>query len=400
MHSIISLLGVAVMLGIAFCFSENRRKLDYRTIGLGLGLQFAFGAFLLGSAPGRMAFEWLNRAVVKIIQFSNAGSAMVFGEKFMDHFFAFSVLPSIIFLSSIMAMLFYLGVMQRLVGGMAWIMKRALKISGAEAMDASANVFVGGVESAFTIRPYLATLTRSEMMTIITAGMSTIACGVLAAYAGLGIDAGHLLAAQVMSAIGAVVISKIMIPETEIPKTRDTVKIEIKRTEVNVLDAACSGAVDGLKIAAIVGALLIVFVALTAMINFGLGELPFIAGAPISVERILGWVFTPVVFFTGAEWKDCGALGALLGKKVFLNEFLAYLDLKGLREQISPRSFALATYFLCGFGNFSVVAMNIGGFGSLMPERRQEIAKLGMKTLLGGILTSLLSACIAGILMS
>jgi CNT family concentrative nucleoside transporter len=397
-QNLISFLGVFVMLGLAWALSGDRRRVDFRSVAIGLGLQFAVAAVLLWSAPGQSFFALANRAVLKLIQFSNAGAQLVFGEKYTDHFFAFSVLPSIIFLSSLMAILFYLGVMQKVVGAFARLVRWALRVSGAEATVASARIFVGGVEAAFTIRPYLDTLTRSELFAIGTAGMATVASGVLAAFAGMGIDAGHLLCAQVLSAIGSLIIAKVMLPETEEPQTRGSVKIEVPRKDVNVLDAACRGAVDGLHVAAIVGALLVVFVALTAMINFFLGELPAVAGGPLSVERVLGWIFTPLVFFTGAEWKDCGVLGTLLGKKMFLNEFMAFLDLKGMREVLTPRSFTLAIYFLCGFANFSATAIQIGGLSSLMPARRTEIASIGIRCLIGGTLTSLLSACIAGVL--
>lgn len=399
MQNLVSLLGVFVMLGLAYALSENRRRINRKAVAVGLGLQLAFGILVLWTAPGRAVFEFANRFVLRVIQFSNAGAQMVFGEKYLDHFFAFSVLPSIIFISAVMAILFYLGIMPRIVGVFARVVQKIMGASGAEATAVSANVFMGGVESAFTIRPYLDKLTRSELATICTAGMATIACGVLAAFTGLGIDAGHLIGAQILSAIGALVVAKIMFPETGEPLTRGAVRITEKTADVNVLDAACRGAVDGLKVAGIVAALLIVFVALTAMANFVLGELPAVANAPLSVERVLGWIFTPLVFFTGAEWKDCGTLGMLLGKKVFLNEFLAFLDLKAVREQITPRSFTLATYFLCGFANFSATAMQIGGMSSLMPERRHEIAQLGIRCMIGGTLTSLLSACIAGLLL-
>lgn len=387
------------MLGLAYALSENRKKVDFKHVAAGLALQFAFGTLVLWTTPGRMLFEGANQFVIKVVQFSNVGAEMVFGDKFREHFFAFSVLPSIVFLSSLMAVLFYLGVMQRVVGAFSWLMSKTMRVSGAESIAASANIFVGGTEAAFTIRPYLATLTRSEYMTLAVAGMATIASGVLAAFSGMGIDAGHLLAAQVLSAVGALVIAKILIPETEKPKTLGRVKISVPASDANIFDAACRGAVDGVKVAAIIAGVLMAFVALTAMLNGALSLLPSFGGGPLTFERFLGWIFTPLVFFTGADFKDCGALGMLLGKKMFLNEFLAYMDLKSFKDQISPRSFTLATYFLCGFANFSVVAMQIGSFSSLLPERRAMIAQLSVRSMLGGTLTSLLSACIAGVLI-
>lgn len=398
MEHVISFLGLLSLLGLAYGMSENRRRIDFRLVGMGLGLQFAIGILMLWTAPGRAFFLGANDFVLHIIQFSNAGAQMVFGEKYAEHFFAFSVLPSIIFLSSLMAVLFHLGVMQRVVQAFAWVMRKTLRVSGAEATAASAKMFVGGVEASFTIKPYVPTMTRSEIMALSVVGLSTIAAGVLAAFVGLGIDAGHLIAAQLLSTVGALVIAKILVPETATPKTLNRVALNVERGDVNVFDAACRGAMDGVRVAAIVAGVLIAFVALTAMLNYGLGLLPAIDGQALSMERILGWVFQPVVFLTGAPWEDCRVLGALLGKKMFLNEFLAFLDLKSAREALSPRSVMLATYFLCGFANLSAIAMQVGGLSSLYPERRAEIAAFGFRGMIGGTLASLLSACVAGIL--
>ena len=394
-----SFVGACLIVGLAWALSENRKKIELRTIAAGLLLQIALGMLILWSPPGQTLFEQANAGVLKIIQFSNAGAQMVFGEKYTEHFFAFSVLPSIVFLSSLMAILFHWGIMQRVVGAFAWVMRKTLRVSGAEATSAAAKVFVGGVEASFTIKPYVPGMTRSEIMTLSTIGLSTIAAGVLTAFVGMGIEAGHLLSAQIMSTIGAVVLSKILIPETSTPKTRDKAALQVDRNDVNVFDAACRGALDGVKVAAIVAGVLIAFVAITAMLNFGLGLLPDVGGQPLSFDRVLGWVFRPIVFLTGAPWDDSSYLGALLGKKIFLNEFLAFLDLTQLGGQISPRSKMLATYFLCGFGNFSAVAMQVGGLGALYPERKEQIAELGLRSLLAGCLASLLSACIAGVLM-
>jgi CNT family concentrative nucleoside transporter len=399
MNHLVSFVGVLVMLGLAYLLSENRKAIDRRALAAGLGLQFALAIIVLWSAPGRALFSSASSLVLAAIRFSNSGAEMVFGEKYVDHFFAFSVLPSIIFFSSVMAILFHFGLMQRVVGAFAWLMHKTMKVSGAEATAASARVFVGGVEASFTIKPYVNGMTRSEMMALSTAGMATIAGGVLAAYASMGIDAGHLIAAQLLSATGSLVIAKILVPETGKPATRDGGKFEAKQQNVNFFDAACKGAMDGMHVALCVAALLITFVALTTLANFVLGHAPGVAGQPLSVERILGWIFRPVVFLTGAPWADCGVLGTLLGKKMFLNEFLAFLDLKSAIPKLNPRSTMLATYFLCGFANFSAVAMQIGGLSSIFPERREIIAEFGLKSMLGGTLASLLSACIAGVLL-
>jgi CNT family concentrative nucleoside transporter len=289
--------------------------------------------------------------------------------------------------------------MQKIVRAYSWVVHKAMNVSGAEAMAASANVFVGGMESAFTIRPYVNTMTRSEMFALLTAGMATIAGGVLGAYASMGMDAGHLISAQLLSAVGSLVIAKIMIPETESPLTLGNVNIKSDTEDKNIFDAACRGALEGTRVVACVAGILIAFVAITAMINGGLSLLPQIADEALTVERILGWIFTPVVFLTGVPWEDCGTLGGLLGKKMFLNEFLAYIDLAQAKEHVNPRSFMLATYFLCGFANFSVVAMQIGGMGSVFPEKRAIVVELGMKCLFAGTLATLMSACIAGILL-
>ncbi len=399
MEHVISALGLFVFWGIAYGMSENRKALNYRMIGMGIGLQFALGVLVLWTTPGRWVFDGANQAVLQIVRFSNAGAQMVFGEKYVEHFFAFAVLPSIIFFSALMAVLFHFGVMQKVVGAFSWVMGKTMRVSGAEATAASARVFVGGVEAAFTIQPYVPTMTRSEIMALLTAGMATIAGGVMAAFVGLGIDGGHLLAAQLMSAVGSLVFAKILIPETGVPLTLGRTDVAVKNRKLNVFDAACSGAFDGLKVAAIVAGVLIAFVAFTAMLNHVLGYAPSVADAPLSVERILGWLFRPVVFLTGAPWAETGALGTLLGKKIFLNEFLAYLDLSAMKESLSPRSTMLATYFLCGFGNLSAVAMQIGGLGSLFPEQRELIARLGFRAMIAGSLATISSACIAGILL-
>lgn len=398
MERLVSFIGLLVIFGIAFLLSEDRKKLDLRMIGTGIALEFGLGVLVLWSAPGKALFSGANQVILQVVRFSNAGAQMVFGEKYTDHFFAFSVLPSIIFFSSLMAILFYLGIMQKIVGAIAWVMQKLMRVSGAEATVASARIFVGGIEAAFTVKPYVNSMTRSELMALSTAGMATIAGGVMAAYVGLGMDAGHLLAAQIMSATASLVIAKILVPETGTPLTRGQVKVEVPQEQVNVFDAACKGAVDGLQVAAIVGAVLIAFVAITTLLNHVLGLAPLIGGEALSIERILGLFFRPIVYLTGAPWADCGVLATLLGKKVFLNEFLAYLDLKAARDHLSPRSVMLATFFLCGFGNFSAVAMQIGGLSSLFPEQRKLIAEFGLKSMVGGTLATLTSACIAGIL--
>jgi len=299
-----------------------------------------------------------------------------------------------------MATLFHLGVIQRVVKGMAWVMVRVMDTSGTESLAASAEVFVGMTESPLVIRPYLPSMTRSELMAMMTAGMGTVAGGVMAAYVAMGMDAGHLLAASLMSAPASLVIAKIMVPETEESPTKGVVRIDVPREDVNVLDAACRGAADGLKLALNVAAMLLAFIALVALLNWALSSLaPHVAGAPLTLERILGWILAPLAWIIGVEWKDAPQVGMLLGKKIILNEYLAYADLAKLQSTLSPRSFTIATYALCGFANFASIAVQIGGVSGLAPSRRADFAKLGFRAMIGGALATMMTATIAGMLL-
>jgi CNT family concentrative nucleoside transporter len=275
-----------------------------------------------------------------------------------------------------------------------------MDVSGTESLSASANVFVGMTEAPLVVRPYLATMTRSEIMAMMTGGLATIAGGVMAAYVGMGADAGHLLAASIMSAPASLVIAKLMVPETEESPTKGEVRVHVPKQDANVLDAACRGAGDGLKLALNVAAMLIAFIALVALVNWPLSQLQ-VWGAPLSLERILGWIFAPLAYCMGVEWNDARTVGMLLGKKTVLNEFIAYLDLvsDGVKNSIAPRSFTIATYALCGFANFGSIAIMIGGIGSLVPERRKDFARLGLRAMIGGTLAAFMTACIAGMLL-
>lgn len=399
MERLTSLLGLGVMLLLAWLMSENRRHMNARLIISGVLLQFGMAMLLLWTAPGRAAFDAARLVVAQVLDFSNAGAEFVFGMDFRQHFVAFSVLPTIIFVSSLTAMLFHAGILQWLVRLMARVMVWVMDVSGAESLCASANVFVGMTEAPLVIRPYLPTMTRSELMAMMTAGMATIAGGVMAAYVGMGADAGHLLAASLMSAPAALVVAKIMVPELESSPTKGVVRVVVPRKDANLLDAACRGAAEGLSLALNVAAMLIAFIALVAMLNWTLSLLPLVADEPLSLERILGWVMAPLAWVMGVEWADAPAVGMLLGKKTILNEFLAYSDLIAMKDQISPRSFTIATYALCGFANFGSVAIMIGGIGSLVPDRRQDIARYGFRALIGGTLAAFTTACIAGILV-
>lgn len=399
MEKLVSLFGVVVMLGLAWLLSNNRKKIDLRVVISGVLLQLLFAVLVLWTTPGQMFFGAAREFITKIISFSDAGAAMVFGDGFREHFFAFSVLPTIIFVSAVMAVFFYLGIVQKVVQVMAWVMVKVMNVSGAESLAASANVFVGQTEAPLVIKPYIAGMTKSEIMALMTGGMATIAGGVMAAYVSFGADPGHLLAASIMSAPASLLIAKIIFPEAEESQTKGHVKVDVAVPDENVLDAACRGASEGLSLALNVGAMLIAFVALTAMINYFFGFLPYVSGTPLSVERILGWLFAPLAWTMGVEWKDALAVGTLLGKKMFLNEFVAYLDLKDMKGVISERSFIIATYALCGFANFASIAIQIGGIGNLVPSRRKDFAKLGVKAMLGGTLAANMTATIAGILI-
>ena len=399
MERLISILGLATMMAIAWSISKDRKNMNFRLIGSGIGLQFVFALLILKTSPGQVFFEGARFFVAKVISFSDAGASFLFGDGFREHFFAFSVLPTIIFVSCVMAVLFHLGIMQYVVKGLAKVMVWVMDVSGSESLAASANVFVGQTEAPLVVKPYLKSMTTSELTAMMTGGMATVAGGVMAAYASMGADAGHLLAASVMSAPASLVIAKIMIPETQQSPTKGIVKIDIPKQDMNVLDAACRGAAEGIKLAINVGGMLIAFIALVSLINWIFTIFPDVGGAPVSLERILGLVFAPLAWLMGVEWKDAMTIGVVLGKKTTLNEFVAYMDLVKFKEVVSLRSFTIATYALCGFANFSSIAIQIGGFGALVPERRKDFAALGLRAMIGGTLAAFMTATIAGALI-
>jgi CNT family concentrative nucleoside transporter len=399
MERLISLLGLSVFILIAWLLSAERKKMNFRLIVSGLFLQFILAILILWTEPGQLFFVYARNFITKIVGFSDSGSEFVFGAGFKEHSFAFSVLPTIIFVSSLMSVLFYLGILQKLVEYMAKVMVYVMDVSGSESLVTAANVFMGMAEATLVVKPYIKTMTRSEIMAMMTGGMATISGALLAAYAGLGADAGHLLTASIISAPAALVIAKIMIPEREESVTKGVVKVKIERKAVNVLDAACRGGIEGIKLAVTVGAMLICFIGFVALFNWMLSGIPSVAGEPLTLERILGWLFCPVAWIMGIEWEDAASVGMLLGKKTILNEFLAYADLVTLKEAISERSFTIATYALCGFANFGSIAIQIGGYGSLVPERRKDFAKLGLKAMIGGTLAAFMTATIAGVLI-
>ncbi len=430
------ILGLTVILGLAYLLSSDRRHINWRTVGAGLLLQIILAVFILkGEEMGawfaplgwpKAFFAWVSSFFVLVLNFTTEGARFVFGnlalspgtEDSMGFFFAFQVLPTIIFFSSLMAVLYHLGIMQRIVQGMAWLVSRTLGTSGAESLSVSANIFVGQTEAPLVIRPYLEKMTRSELMAIMTGGMATIAGGVMAAYIqllgdpyaqarGLALDvarlqfAEHLLGASVMAAPAALLLAKILIPETGQPVTAGSVRISIERTTRNVIDAAAAGASDGLKLALNVGAMLIAFIALIAMLNHFLGWTGGLVGVELSLERLFGWTLAPVAWLIGVPWSDAAQFGALVGTKLVVNEFVAYLNLATLIGQnaLSEKATVMATFALCGFANFSSIAIQIGGIGPLAPSRISELAALGLRAVLAGTLANMMTATIAGVLI-
>jgi CNT family concentrative nucleoside transporter len=411
---LISFLGLWVFLGLAWLLSENRKRVPLRLIGTGMLFQLIFALLILRTNLGRMVFDALERFVNGVIACGKEGSIFLFGEGFQEHYFAFSVLPLIIFFSCLTAVLFHWGVIQAIVKVLAWAMVRVMDVSGSESLAAAANVFLGHTEAPLMVRPYLESMTRSELMAMLTGGMATIAGSVMAAYVGLGIDAGDLLAASIMSAPASLVIAKIMVPEREVSPTKGQVSVKVPRQGRNVIDAACNGAAVGLKLALNVGAMVLAFVCLIALINWGLERGQFLVvslvngseaakelaqSSPLTFERIMGWIFCPFAWLMGIQSDDVLKVSSLLGEKTVLNEFIAYMDLVKLREQMSPRSFTIATYALCGFANFGSVAIQIGGIGSLVPSRREDIAQLSLRSMVGGTLAAFTTACIVGMLI-
>jgi len=407
MEQVISFFGLFMMIFTAYLMSSAKKSIQWRTVLAGIALQLLLGLFIMKTPWGLQIAGGAKDFFQTILDYTNEGSKFLFGPLVdwgftKGHIFATMVLPTIIFMSSLMSILYHLGIMQKVVKGAAWMMMKIMKTSGAESLAAAANIFVGQTEAPLVIKPYVNLMTKSELMSLMTGGMATVAGGVLAAYVGFGIDAGHLLIASFMSAPAALVCAKLMVPETEISSTAGSVKIDLPPTSSNVIDAAASGASDGLKLAVNVGAMLLAFVALIAMINGILGWLGLKLGmSQLSMEYILGFLFAPFAWLMGVPWSDCLLVGSMLGKKIVLNEFVAYLDLKDAiaANTISERAQIITTYALCGFANFSSIAIQVGGISVLAPERRKDLASLGIKSLIGGTLACFMTACIAGLLL-
>jgi CNT family concentrative nucleoside transporter len=402
----VSCLGFAVMIALAWLFSSNRRRVVWRTVAWGIGLQLALGVVLLKTPLGDLFFRVMNAVVSAFVGYTEAGVHFVFGALAETGFsFIANVLPIIVFMGSVFAVLYHLGVMQRVVRVLAAALSRTMGTSGAESLAAIANLFVGMTESALIVRPYLERMTRSELFVLMTLGMATVAGSVLLAYVGMlggGDFAGHLATASLLSAPAGILIAKVMVPETGTPVTAEAGFEDAGDRAVNVIDAAAQGALAGLRLAAYVGALLVAFVALIAMANHGLGALGGAFGlADLTLEKLLGFALAPLAWLMGVPWEDASQVGALLGVKTVLNEFLAYAQLSGLVSNgaLSTRSAVIASYGLCGFANFGSLAILLGGIGGLAPSRRPEVAELGLRSILSGSLASFMTGCVAGMLL-
>jgi len=425
-------LGLVVILGIAFLLSNNRKKINWRTVGAGLSLQIILAVFILkGAAMGEIFaplgwpkafFKWISGFFVLVLDLTIKGAQFIFGDLAVDTpnvgtFFAFQVLPTIIFFGTLMAIMYHLGIMQLIVRSMAWLVSKFLGTSGAESLSVTANIFVGQTEAPLVIRPYLERMTYSELMAVMTGGMATIAGGVMAAYIqilgdayaaahNIALDAARLmfaeqlLGASLMAAPAALVLAKILIPEIGQPETTGQTRLETEKTTTNLIEAAATGASDGLKLALNVGAMLIAFIALIALANTMLGWGAGFFGLELTLQQLLGWTLAPSAWLIGVPWADAVQFGSLVGTKVVVNEFIAYLDLGTMitAGDLSPKTVIMATFALCGFANFSSIAIQIGGIGPLAPSRKTELAQLGLKAVLAATLANMMTATIAGVL--
>lgn len=400
------LIGMILLLGIAFILSNNRRKINYRIVGWGLSLQFIFGILILKTPLGKPLFGFFDKVITKLISFSDSGSDFLFkslvpGVGYHEAMvnFAFRALPTIIFFSSLMTVLYHFGVIQFIVKWISRIMQKSMGTSGSETLSVAANIFVGQTEAPLMIRPFIRNMTQSELMAVMTGGFATVAGGVLALYVIWLKDipgiAGHLLAASVMSAPAAMVVAKIIYPETDLSETSGDLNIIIEKPDSNTMEALGRGATEGLKLAANVAAMLVAFVALIAMVNY------LLTFADTSIQGILGFIFQPLAWAMGIPWEEAQMVGVLMGEKITLTELIAYSDLRDLRLEhaISDRTAIIASYALCGFANFASIGIQLGGIGGIAPERRKDLASLALKAMLGGALASWMTASIAGILI-
>ena len=399
------LFGIVAILAIAIALSHNRKQIRWRVVAWGLGLQLLFAIFVLRIPAGQQLFRGLGAFVTAILNYSYVGSQFVFGElgkpnSSLGVIFAFQLLPAIIFVSALFAIMYYLGIMQVIVRAFALLMSRVMGASGAESLNVAASIFMGQTEAPLTIRPFLPRMTRSELMTVMTSGMAHISGSIMVAYIAFGIEARHLLTAVIMTAPGTIMMAKLFEPETEVPETYGKVKLDMPKQDVNLLDAAARGTGEGLTLMLNVIAMLVSFVALVALINGGFAAVHRYADwFPANLQTVLGWVFRPIAWAMGVPWHDSGTIGSLLGTRMVLNEFIAFAQLGPMKAQLDPRSFTIASFALAGFANFSSVGIQLGGIGALVPERKRDLAQLGIRAMLAGTLANFLSATIAGILL-
>ena len=402
-------LGMLVILAGAYVFSTSRKSIQLKTVLWGLGLQLTLGYFVLRSAFGSKVFSFLGAGANKLLSFSYAGSAFVFGDlglpkelSRLGFSFAFQVLPTIIFIAAFFAVLYHIGVMQLIIRAAAWLMTRVMGASGAESLNVAASIFMGQTEAPLTIRPFLPKLTKSELMCVMTSGMAHISGGMMAGYIQVGgADPKNLLTAVIMTAPGTLLMAKMLVPETEQSLTAGRVEMPPMEKESNLLGAIARGTGDGLSLALNVGAMLITFIALLALLNAMMGGIhnwPHMAWFPDSMQTLFGWIFAPVAWLIGIPWQDCAKIGNLLGTRMVINEFVAFGQLGPMKDSLDPRSFTIATFALCGFANFSSIGIQIGGIGALAPEQRGQLARFGIRAMLAGTMANLMSACIVGIL--
>jgi CNT family concentrative nucleoside transporter len=403
------LVGAVVILGIAYACSTDRHAIDLRTVAWGLSLQVVFALIVLKTGVGQQVFATLGNWITRLLGFAFVGAAFVFGPLGDSEQWrtltqplgpaaaslpvAFLVAPTIIFVAALFAVLYYFGVMQLVVRLFAVLMHRVMRASGAESLNVAASIFMGQTEAPLTIRPYLPEMTQSELMTVMTSGMAHISGGIMAAYILFGVEAKHLLTAVIMTAPGTIMMAKMFVPETEVPKTMGTVRLEVARTDVNMIDAAARGTSEGLQLALNVLAMLISFIALVALANAMLGR------AGLSLQQIFGWVFAPVAWAMGVPWRDAPTIGNLLGTRMVLNEFIAYSQLGPMKATLDPKSFTIATFALCGFANVGSIGIQLGGIGALAPNRRHDLARLGLRAMFAGTLANFMTATIAGFLL-
>jgi CNT family concentrative nucleoside transporter len=398
-------LGLAVILGVAWLFSTHKKEIKLRLILWGMGLQFAFAIIVL-KTPASEVLRVVSQGVAAMFGYAEAGSTFVFGQLGANNppigfVFAFQVLPIIIFIASFFAILYHLGLMQRVVKVMAIAMQKVMGVSGAESLNVAASIFMGQTEAPLTIKPFLAGMTESELFTVMTCGMAHVSGAVMAAYVGVGhVEIRHLLTAVIMTAPATIMLAKIFIPETEKPATAGKVEIHVEKTAVNVIDAAAQGAGDGLRLVLNIGAMLIAFLALIALMN---GMMGWVHGQmgwfPESLQKVFGWVFAPIAWLLGVPWHDAGTIGSLLGTRLVTNEMVAFQQLGPLKDHLSTKSFTIATFALCGFANLSSIAIQIGGIGALAPNRKSDLARLGLRAVAAGTMANFMSACIAGMFL-